>query len=145
MSRIEAKDGKESTKAEEKERKDLAKRLELSVLCKQAKDSDLVEAKGKGRGKGRGKGKEKKGGKGKKGKGKSKGKGKKGKGKRLGRTVCRICHQEGHWGNECPNRHSVRNVEAEEQVPETETYVHNPPNQDQYLRSNVVESGIQES
>ena len=44
MSRIEAKDGKESTKAEEKERKDLAKRLELSVLCKQAKDSGLAEA-----------------------------------------------------------------------------------------------------
>ena len=44
MSRIEAKDGKENTKAEEKERKDLAKRLELSVLCKQAKDSGLAEA-----------------------------------------------------------------------------------------------------
>ena len=44
MSRIEAKDGKESTKAEEKERKDLAKRLEPSVLCKQAKDSGLAEA-----------------------------------------------------------------------------------------------------
>ena len=43
MSRIEAKDGKESTKAEEKERKDLAKRLEPSVLCKQAKDSGLAE------------------------------------------------------------------------------------------------------
>ena len=97
--------------------------------------------KGKGRGKGRGKGKGKKRGKGKKGKGKSKGKGKKGKGKRLGRTVCRICHQEEHWGNECPNRHSVRNVEAEEQNQGTENYVHNPPNQDQYPRPNVVESG----
>ena len=43
MSRIEAKDGKESTKAKEKERKDLAKRLEPSVLCKQAKDSGLAE------------------------------------------------------------------------------------------------------
>ena len=85
---------------------------------------------GRGRGKGKGRGK-----------GRGKGKGKKGKGKRLGRTVCRICHQEGHCGNECPNRHSVRNVEAEEQVPGTETYVHNPPNQDQYPRPNVVESG----
>ena len=44
MSRIEAKDGKESPKAEEKERKDLAKRLELSVPCKQAEDSGLAEA-----------------------------------------------------------------------------------------------------
>ena len=44
MSRIEAKDGKENTKAKEKERKDLAKRLELSVLCAQAKDSGLAEA-----------------------------------------------------------------------------------------------------
>ena len=43
MSRIEAKDGKESTKAKEKERKDLAKRLEPLVLCKQAKDSGLAE------------------------------------------------------------------------------------------------------
>ena len=97
--------------------------------------------KGKGRGKGRGKIKGKKGGKGRKGKGKSKGKGKKGKGRRLGRRVCRICHQEGHWGNECPNRHSVRNVEAEEHAPGAETYMHNPPNQDQHPRPNVVESG----
>ena len=44
MSRIEAKDGKEKAKAEEKERKDLAKRLELSVLCKQVEDSGLAEA-----------------------------------------------------------------------------------------------------
>ena len=44
MSRIEAEDGKENTKAKEKERKDLAKRLEPSVLCKQAKDSGLAEA-----------------------------------------------------------------------------------------------------
>ena len=43
MSRIEAKDGKESTRDKEKERKDLAKRLEPSVLCKQAKDSGLAE------------------------------------------------------------------------------------------------------
>ena len=43
MSRIEAKDGKESTKEEEKERKDLAKRLEPLVLCRQAKDSGLEE------------------------------------------------------------------------------------------------------
>ena len=44
MSRIEEEDGKENTKAKEKERKDLAKRLELSVLCMQAKDSGLAEA-----------------------------------------------------------------------------------------------------
>ena len=43
MSRIEAKDGKESTKAKEKERKDLAKSLESLVLCKQAEDSGLAE------------------------------------------------------------------------------------------------------
>ena len=50
-----------------------------------------------------------------KGKGKSKGKGKKGKkgkGKQFGgkgkgspdRNTCRICGQQGHWGNECPNK-----------------------------------------
>ena len=89
--------------------------------------------KGRGKGRGKGKGKGKKGGKGKKDRGKGKGKGKKGKGKRLGRTICRICHQEGHWGNECPNRHSVRNVEAEEKQ--------NPPNQEQYPKPNVVETG----
>ena len=44
MSRIEAKDGKENTKAKEKERKDLAKRLELLVLCKQEEDSGLAKA-----------------------------------------------------------------------------------------------------
>ena len=49
------------------------------------------------------------------------------KGKRLGRTVCRFCHQEGHWGNECPNRHSVRNVEAVDHNHGGEGYVHNPP------------------
>ena len=43
MSRIEAKDGKENTKAKEKERKDLAKRLELLVLCKQEEDSGAEE------------------------------------------------------------------------------------------------------
>ena len=44
MSRIEAKDGKEEAKEKEKERKDLAKRLERLVLCKQVEDSDLAEA-----------------------------------------------------------------------------------------------------
>ena len=44
MSRIEVKDGgKVSPKEKEKERKDLVKHLELSVLCKQAKDSGLDE------------------------------------------------------------------------------------------------------
>ena len=95
MSRIEAKDGKVSTKEKEKERKHLAKRLEPSVLCKQAKDSDLEEVEEKAK------------------------------------------EEE----KECPNRHSVRNVEAEEHAPGTEAYMHNPPNQDQYPRPNVVESG----
>ena len=55
------------------------------------------------------KGKQK--GKGKKGKkGKSKG-GKPGKGK----SNCRICGQPGHWGNECPNRGHVNQVEAPQQ------------------------------
>ena len=43
MSRIEAKDGKASTKEKAKERKDLAKRLEPSVLCKQVEDLGLEE------------------------------------------------------------------------------------------------------
>ena len=93
MLRIEAKDGKESTKAEEKERKDLAKRLELSVLCKQARDSGLAEAKEKA--KEEEKEKKRKAVKVRKAKAKAKAKERKGKGKRLGRTVCRICHQEG--------------------------------------------------
>lgn len=60
-----------------------------------------------------------------KGKGKSKGKGKKGKkgkGKTPGggkgkaghdRNACRVCGQQGHWGNECPNKaQTVTNVTA---------------------------------
>ena len=91
---------------------------------------------GKGKHKGKGKQKGKKGGwfglpyGGKFGnnkgnfKGKSKNKGKKGnhkgkqksknngKGKGYGNNsnVCRICGQHGHWGNECPNRNSVSQV-----------------------------------
>ena len=77
-----------------KEGKDLAKHLESET---KAEEKDAEKEKGK------------KGGEGKKER-KGKGKEKKGKGKRFGRTVCRICHQEGHWGNECPNRHSVRTL-----------------------------------
>ena len=85
---------------------------------------DYVGYKGKGKGKKGNEGKGKKGswsngsfpfggkwGKGSKGKGKKggrkgkhggkKGGGKKGGGK-LGKGTCRICHEQGHWGNECP-------------------------------------------
>ena len=55
--------------------------------------------------------------KGSKGKGKQKGKkGQKGKGKyKSGKgkgddNTCRICKQPGHWGNECPNRNNVNQV-----------------------------------
>ena len=115
MSRIKAKDGKQEAKEKQKKRKDLAKRLERLVLCKQVEDSGLAKARKRQRKRKRTrKRKGKKGGKGKKGKGKSKGKGKKGKEKRLERTVCRIVIKKDR-GNECSNRHSVRNVEAEEQ------------------------------
>ena len=103
MSRIEAKDGKASTKAKEKERKDSAKRLEPSVPCRQAKDSDLeeVEEKAKDEEKDAEKEKERKEVKVRKAKERAKAKERKEKEnlKRFGRTVCRICHQEGHWGN----------------------------------------------
>ena len=56
-----------------------------------------------------------KGKKGKKGKGKHKGKGKSGKGKGgknhgADRDQCRICHQYGHWGNECPQLQNANAV-----------------------------------
>ena len=121
----------------------MVKPLEHSVLCKQEEDlgSDEEEEKVKVVEKVEEKEKARKEEKARKGKGKGKGEGKKGKGKRLRRIVCRICHQKGHWGTECPNRHSVRHVEAEEQNQGGEVYAHKPPNQDQYPRPNVVESG----
>ncbi|KAG6939674.1 Pol polyprotein [Chelydra serpentina] len=32
----------------------------------------------------------------------------KGRGSRLGRNQCAICKEEGHWKNECPQRHNRR-------------------------------------
>ena len=65
---------------------------------------------GKSYGKGKSKGKHK----GKKGKSKSKGKHSyKGKGYNSGignSNTCRLCGQQGHWGNECPNRNNVSQV-----------------------------------
>ena len=121
----------------------MAKRLEHLEPCKLGKDLGLaeVEAKVKVEAKEEEKEKVRKEVKARKVKEKEKGKGKKGKGKRLGRTVCRICHQEGHWGNECPNERSVRNVEAEGQPYGGEGYAQNPPNQEQYPKQNVVETG----
>ena len=113
------------------------------MLCKQAKDSDLeeVEEKAKEEEKDAEKEKERKEVKVRKAKERAKAKERKEKENALEGQCVVSCHQEGHWGNECPNRHSVRNVEAEEHAPGTETYMHNPPNQDQCPRPNVVESG----
>ena len=97
---------------------------------------NYVGSKGKYKGQQKGKGKkggwlpfgygEKSFGKSLKGKGKQKGKGRKGKkgksksfggGKGKGgqdRNTCRVCGQQGHWGNECPNKtQTVMNVAAE--------------------------------
>ena len=97
---------------------------------------DQVQFGQKGKGKSKGKSKGKKGGwfgmaysgkyggksngkskgknKGKKGKGKNKGKSQKGKGYGSGSSnnTCRICGQQGHWGNECPNRNQVSQVNS---------------------------------
>ena len=96
---------------------------------------NYVGSKGQQKGKQKGKGKKggwfpfgyggKSAGKSTKGKGKQKGKGKKGKkgkskafggGKGKGgqdRNACRVCGQQGHWGNECPNKaQTVTNVTA---------------------------------
>ena len=65
---------------------------------------------GKSYGKGKSKGKHK----GKKGKSKNKGKQSyKGKGYSSGNgnnNTCRLCGQQDHWGNECPNRNNVSQV-----------------------------------
>ena len=63
-------------------------------------------------GKSYGKGKSKSKHKGKKGKSKNKGKqSSKGKGYGNGNnSTCRLCGQQGHWGNECPNRNNVSQV-----------------------------------
>ena len=92
---------------------------------------DQVQFGQKGKGKNKGKTKGKKGGwfgmpfggkygGGKNSKGKGKQKGKKGKGKQKGKqkgkgyggnnNVCRVCGQAGHWGNECPNKGNVSQV-----------------------------------
>ena len=89
---------------------------------------NMVGGKGKFKGGKKGKGKQKgwfpygfggkASGKSQKSKGKTKGKGKKGKkgkGKPFGgkgkgghdRNTCRICGQQGHWGNECPNKANI--------------------------------------
>ena len=96
---------------------------------------DQVQFGQKGKGKHKGKTKGKKGGwfglpyggkygGGKYGsKGKGKNKGKKGKGKNKGKqkgkgyggnnnNLCRLCGQAGHWGNECPNKGSVSQVQT---------------------------------
>ena len=57
----------------------------------------------------KGKGKKGKGKKGKKGKSKGGGFGK-GKGGGQDRNTCRVCGQQGHWGNECPNRNRAQTV-----------------------------------
>eukprot|EP00435_Cladocopium_sp_Y103_P057451 s1590_g19.t1 len=56
-------------------------------------------------GKSKGKNKGKKGGK-----SKSKGKSSKGKGYGGNNNTCGLCGQVGHWGNECPNRNTVSQV-----------------------------------
>eukprot|EP00435_Cladocopium_sp_Y103_P046207 s2986_g13.t1 len=63
-------------------------------------------------GKSYGHGKSKSKHKGKKGKSKNKGKQSyKGKGHGSGNNnTCRLCGQQGHWGNECPNRNNVSQV-----------------------------------
>ena len=90
---------------------------------------DQVQFGQKGKGKNKGKTKGKKGGwfgmpfggkygggKNSKGKGKQKGKKGKEKGKQKGKgyggnnNVCRLCGQAGHWGNECPNKGNVSQV-----------------------------------
>ena len=97
---------------------------------------DQVQFGQKGKGKSKGKSKGKKGGwfgmayggkyggksngkskgknKGKKGKGKNKGKSQKGKGYGSGSSnnTCRICGQQGHWGNERPSRNQVSQVNS---------------------------------
>ena len=64
----------------------------------------------------KGKSKKGKGKKGKKGKGKSQFNGK-GKGGGQDRNTCRLCGQQGHWGNECPNRQRAQTVTNQNQTP----------------------------
>ena len=82
----------------------------------------------KGKYKGKQKGKDKKGGGwfpygfgggkygGKNSKGKSQFNGK-GKGGGQDRNTCRLCGQQGHWGNECPNRQRAQTVTNQNQTP----------------------------
>lgn len=68
---------------------------------------------GKGNCKGKQNSKGKSKNKGKKGKSKNKGKTGKGKGGQYG-DGCRICGQLGHWGNECPNKNNVNQINGDE-------------------------------
>ena len=125
--------------AKVKERKAMAKHLEHWEPCKLEEDLGLAEAEAKAKVEEKEKARKEE----KARKFEEKVRQRKERKRQKTWTVCRICHQEGHWGNECPNRRSVRNVEAEEQ-PYGGEYVHqtqNPPNQEQYPKPNVVETG----
>lgn len=41
---------------------------------------------------------------------------------RLGRNQCALCRQEGHWKNECPNRHMIRQGRRTETIPPSVLY-----------------------